>query len=731
MAVTGERPSVNNYRRSSSQFTTLPQRSPSVHERAAQSQVDADAKHLYQHPNVRIYKFRPDTEVLKSLNSTKKTLPDADYPIDAIELLSWRSRTEFLEAEGKMIVEKVPGSANFLKAGPSIYTIMRNSQCWCVDGESKFVMRIGILKYLRIEFPSVEPEQKKKIEEWKEVIGTILRYEKTPCPFIRGFQVDLPDDAITPRRRGTWKRNEDMTPITPNTDPSDTRRHKSSRTIDMRGMPPTSFPIRNSTQTEDRPRTASTPISYRKHNFPDTRTESPTTFSSGEEYTDSDRPDSRSDRPESSQHSEEDSDKEVEDVPLLASPLKLVTNASANGGRSRASLPNVKARAATLERRLSQTREPRRPSRDAANIPARQLRDIELDDHDPLFATLLRETRREAPKPLDPRYFPKPGIISGPLNEYEVHKQRSVTMPVQNSTVALKNFDFESTIDPRMDQLTSEAVNGTVPHDSQLQEDQHVDAKVNDSTMESEAVSVEPAQDEKHSKTKDDDAESIISTDSFHTTVSEDFTVDQPMISVQRPSNHRREISELTITASSPGRSEFDDIPGAFYTQHDEQDDRASTPMPPVPQSELRQRLKHRRSLSPMPPSSIIDTPSRQANDHALPKALLRKAATIAVFKPIEAIAFVVHVLARIAQGATMSDLVNGELFRRPGMRRTASGTFEQNVRGRSTLDVEDEDQDEDDYGIPVHIRRKSSVSQSRNRLGRKSSDETSVVSID
>jgi hypothetical protein len=63
-------------------------------------------------------------------------------------------------------------------------------------------MRIQHLIY-RIELPSTTEEEKRQVEELKEVLGKILLYEKTPCPFRRGFTIDLPEEQETtpPRRR--------------------------------------------------------------------------------------------------------------------------------------------------------------------------------------------------------------------------------------------------------------------------------------------------------------------------------------------------------------------------------------------------------------------------------------------------------------------------------------------------------------------------------------------------
>ena len=221
----GERPPLQGWRRS----FTAPSRQLSLHERAGLDKSDADAEILYSHPNARIIAFSPPTDAIQS--QSKETLPDADYPIDAVEILPWRSRNETLYSSGAIKIEKVRGSSHFLKSADQkvIQGLMRNSQCWCVDGESKFVLRTGQLKYYRIELPSEAEEDKQKVEEFKAALGKVLRFERTPCPFKRGFHVDLPDDAITPRRKGTWKRRQPLQPTTPNTDPLPLRRTKNSR----------------------------------------------------------------------------------------------------------------------------------------------------------------------------------------------------------------------------------------------------------------------------------------------------------------------------------------------------------------------------------------------------------------------------------------------------------------------------------------------------------------------
>lgn len=96
----------------------------------------------------------------------------------------------------------------FLNSGSTLRPILEKSQCWCVDGESKFVIPIGDQSYYRIELPNSSPEDNGKITEFKGVLEKILKYEKTPCPFKRGFTIELPEPPKTPVRQRPWKPTE-------------------------------------------------------------------------------------------------------------------------------------------------------------------------------------------------------------------------------------------------------------------------------------------------------------------------------------------------------------------------------------------------------------------------------------------------------------------------------------------------------------------------------------------
>ena len=94
---------------------------------------------------------------------------------------------------------------SFLNSGDTLRPILAKSQCWCVDGESKFVLKIGYDSYYRIELPNTCAEENDKVEELKRVFAKVLQFEVTPCPFKRGFTVDLPERSTEPVKKRPWK----------------------------------------------------------------------------------------------------------------------------------------------------------------------------------------------------------------------------------------------------------------------------------------------------------------------------------------------------------------------------------------------------------------------------------------------------------------------------------------------------------------------------------------------
>ncbi|KAJ5624064.1 Inheritance of peroxisomes protein 1 [Penicillium lagena] len=157
---------------------------------------------IFYHPKAKIVKFAPRA-VHPSPSSSAPS--DFDYPVDTIETLPWRSATERTVATAPLRLEKVHGLTVFLKCGNVVHAILKNSQCWCVDGVSKFVLRIRPLTYYRIELPHETEEDHRAVGDLKNALPTVLRYEVTPCPFKRAFTVEIPEEAMAPRRKKAWR----------------------------------------------------------------------------------------------------------------------------------------------------------------------------------------------------------------------------------------------------------------------------------------------------------------------------------------------------------------------------------------------------------------------------------------------------------------------------------------------------------------------------------------------
>ena len=187
---------------------------------------------LYTHNAGRIVSFEAYSSAFRRQSSLGYgRLDQQDEPVGT---LPWASTTERTIAAGNTsLISKLPirflltaygllgplriyrahGSVAFLHSGTTLRPILAKSQCWCVDGESKFVLRIAPSSYYRIELPNSCAEEKDKVEECKKVLAEVLKYEVTPCPFKRGFTVDLPEPPKTPIRIRPWRPKQQTHPV--------------------------------------------------------------------------------------------------------------------------------------------------------------------------------------------------------------------------------------------------------------------------------------------------------------------------------------------------------------------------------------------------------------------------------------------------------------------------------------------------------------------------------------
>ncbi|KAK6417491.1 hypothetical protein LTR95_017324, partial [Oleoguttula sp. CCFEE 5521] len=153
---------------------------------------------LYVHPRANIIKFTTSSSSRPSSSSGSPRNP----PPNTAGTAPWRSSSETTLAAGPMEIYRVPGSVSFLHSGALLHAIMPRSQCWCVDGVSKFAFRVLPDTYYRIELPGETTENLEAVEGLKAVLGKVLFYERTACPFARGFEVVLPlgDEGVKVRK---------------------------------------------------------------------------------------------------------------------------------------------------------------------------------------------------------------------------------------------------------------------------------------------------------------------------------------------------------------------------------------------------------------------------------------------------------------------------------------------------------------------------------------------------
>ncbi|KAF1988809.1 hypothetical protein K402DRAFT_373138 [Aulographum hederae CBS 113979] len=155
---------------------------------------------LFSTALAKVVSFSSSTTSSRPSSSSGRGTVDPDK--DLIGTLPWASATERTIAAGPLRIYRVPSSGvSFLHSGALLHPILPRSQCWCVDGISKFVLRIREGSFYRIELPANNSEEEAKVEEFKTVLEKVLLYEKTACPFKRGFTVELPEQPQSPIRK--------------------------------------------------------------------------------------------------------------------------------------------------------------------------------------------------------------------------------------------------------------------------------------------------------------------------------------------------------------------------------------------------------------------------------------------------------------------------------------------------------------------------------------------------
>ncbi|KAF2746937.1 hypothetical protein M011DRAFT_403646 [Sporormia fimetaria CBS 119925] len=188
----------------SRRYFTLPARlgprpQPSITSSAASDGIET----LFTCPSCKIVSFTASNTSGSASGTQRLAARDAENPAS----FSYKSSTERTLAVGALRIYRVTASnVSFLNSGNLLHTIFPRSQCWCVDNQSTFVLRIRQDSYYRIELRYDTDEDKQKAEDLKKVLAQVLHYEKKRCPFTRDFEVELPDRPPTPPRPRTASR---------------------------------------------------------------------------------------------------------------------------------------------------------------------------------------------------------------------------------------------------------------------------------------------------------------------------------------------------------------------------------------------------------------------------------------------------------------------------------------------------------------------------------------------
>ena len=448
-----------------------------------------------------------------------------------------------------------------------------------MDGESKFVLRIRPNAYYRIELPRASSEDKKQVDDFKNVLTKILQYEATPCPFKRGFTIDLPQPPKTPILKRPWRPKQGL----------------DSTSEKMPGV------------LED----------FGDFSVKDTSTQSPEVKNSGLFKRDFER------------------------------------HHGTNFGF-------------------------RTANSDVGSTGSTENEDGSEATDDTHFT----------PKDLHETFYEEPDDFKTPTRPKGLHTGRAITAP------------------PQLTLRTSPPSN-------------------------KEAKSPAPP------KPKRDPSSLSSSVDSFHsfhspisplapsppfpTSPREDYDgIDPPLIN-----NHKRDVSEITVTASSPELWDMSDAKSgdgsAYHSSPDlpgtpplvsdaasQDDDSRPEPTTPSPHTKLRRHgiRRRRRNQSPLPPSSNLYSPyspRSHMSSHHMTTAILQKTCSLLLGPPIQLVALMMRIAAKIARGASRGTSFG---FGDGGRKIPCSWDFS------DASDEADEHWGEDDYGFS--LRKNSSLGDAR-----------------
>ena len=640
-----------------------------------------------------------------------------------------------------------------------------------MDGVSKFVLRVRAFQYYRIELPSDSEADKERVEEIKTAWKKILRYEVTPCPFQRGFRVELPAEAHTPKKKKAWTPRKSIGTVnglnhsqtTPDSGHvSESRPHSSLGLMSPldKSVSEGAGLVEDDALSDHSVSASESGTSGRDHTPEPTETSSTTAPKSSpkvkaaidvfeqEAAKAARRRDSWLNRTPSGAPLPPETELSQTSTPASSLLSEICVNDEESPELAQASLEapsntvDSETKLSTSSGKVDQEDNfghaepdhaesiPVRAHKDQSTIPQESKSVFERSsvvsnddltmnqkDHRHELISLSAEREYSSSSPFVNELVDEasaPSTNSGKIDEHSPTTDSDINSPI----FGIPKEDF---------------VNLTVLANTSAAMPEE-ESDVGDSVRQSEPLAI-PGQ------TPNLEAQSTASSvGSFHSVASMDFGDDiasshspekfgsprsmspVPLSKSCTPAGHKRDLSNLTVTAESsmPSARDEDDEPISPGNAH------AINLIPPTPSAVpdwpsispsspadsfgLRQRaLRPRRSLSPLPhPSTILQTRSSTT----MSSAIVQKATEIAIGKPIEMVLILMHVLGRIAGGATVADLLSGDLFRRPNQSSATNNGAESG--------------DEDDFGIPIRGRDRSrdSITSRRRRPGTRTPSE-------
>ena len=161
---------------------------------------------LFVHPAAKVVSFTVAGGGARPGSSAGRR---ASIDVNSEGSLAWEYPSERTLAAGQLRIYRVPSSGvSFLNSGLLLHPILKRSQCWLVDEQSKFVLRVREGSYYRVELPYNTEEEKAQVDEFKKALSRVLQYEKTPSPFRKGYVPESIEPPKTPVKRSSRPREK-------------------------------------------------------------------------------------------------------------------------------------------------------------------------------------------------------------------------------------------------------------------------------------------------------------------------------------------------------------------------------------------------------------------------------------------------------------------------------------------------------------------------------------------